>query len=176
MEYSACGELGRVFHMSNTPRGNVLRLIVILSLSSTIQAIYNILDKLHNQLFFLGILCTDYKFHDKGIDERVPKPPGPPKPPKPPSGGGGGNTNNCNTLCNAIVANLALVNALNAAGNTVHLELNYNETPTHTVVLTVTGVNLQNCTITGIDQATLNKVTVSCAFAFANYTDMQLHA
>ncbi|WP_242230523.1 hypothetical protein [Bacillus cereus group sp. BfR-BA-01491] len=106
----------------------------------------------------------------------MPKPPGPPKPPKPPSGGGGGNTNNCNTLCNAIVANLALVNALNAAGNTVHLELNYNETPTHTVVLTVTGVNLQNCTITGIDQATLNKVTVSCAFAFANYTDMQLHA
>lgn len=107
----------------------------------------------------------------------MPKPPGPPKPPKPPSGGGGGgNTNNCNTLCNAIVANLALVNALNAAGNPVHLELNYNLTPTDTVVINVTSVNLQNCTIQGVEQGTTNNVTVSCDFVFDNYIDMQLHA
>lgn len=104
----------------------------------------------------------------------MPKPP--PKPPKPPSGGGG-NTNNCNTLCNAIPSGLALANALNAAampGEKYILQLNYNPSPTQTVVITVTGVNLQNCTIRGIDQATSANVTVSCAYAFANFVDLQV--
>ncbi|MFD3217795.1 hypothetical protein [Bacillus sp. BR_7a] len=105
----------------------------------------------------------------------MPKPPGPPKPPKPPSGGGGGgNTNNCNTLCNAIAANLALVNALNAAGEQVSLFLNYNTSQTQTVQVRVQSVNLQTCTIQGVVEGTTNNVSVTCAFAFANFTDLQV--
>lgn len=51
-----------------------------------------------------------------------------PKPPKPPSGGGG--NNNCNALCNALVSNLQLASALNAAGFNMSVHLEYEETPT----------------------------------------------
>ncbi|MGY1418845.1 hypothetical protein [Bacillus cereus] len=105
---------------------------------------------------------------------KVPKPPGPPKPPKPPSGGGG-NTNNCNTLCNAIASNLQLRNELNANGLNVELELNYDEAPNKPIIIKVTSVNLQTCTIRGLEVNTSANVTVSCAFVFANYIDMQLN-
>lgn len=68
-----------------------------------------------------------------------------PKPPGPPSGGGG-TTNNCNALCNAIPSSLALGNALNTAGENFHLQLNYNLSPTDTVILVVKSVNLQTFT------------------------------
>jgi len=102
----------------------------------------------------------------------VPKPP---KPPKPPSGGGGGsNTNNCNTLCNAIPSSLALVNALNAAGGNYSLQLNYDVSPSNSVIIVVKSVNLQTCTIQGTELGTTNNITVSCAFAFANFVDLQV--
>lgn len=103
----------------------------------------------------------------------MPKPP--PKPPKPPSGGGG-NTNNCNVLCNAIPNSLALANALNTAmpGGNYYVELNYNLSATQTVVLVVKSVNLQTCTIRGVELGTTNDITVSCAFAFANFVELKV--
>ncbi|MGM1361125.1 hypothetical protein ACS2B2_25715 [Bacillus cereus group sp. BceL297] len=101
----------------------------------------------------------------------MPKPPAP----KPPSGGGG-NTNNCNVLCNAIPSSLALANALNAAmpGGQYYVELNYNLSATQTIVLAVQSVNLQNCTIRGVELGTTNNITVSCAFAFANFVELKV--
>lgn len=81
-------------------------------------------------------------------------------------------------MCNAVAANLALANALNAAmpGGNYFVELNYNLSATQTVVVTVTAVNFQNCTIRGIDQATSNNITVSCAFAFANFVELKINS
>ncbi|PEA06271.1 hypothetical protein [Bacillus cereus] len=102
----------------------------------------------------------------------MPKPPGPPKPPS-----GGGNTNACNSLCRAMLNNLQLVSDLNAAGLVnVRLHFEYDETPNNPITITVTSVNLQTCTIRGVEEggAGANK-TISCAFAFANYIDMQVN-
>ncbi|PFC85543.1 hypothetical protein CN272_20980 [Bacillus anthracis] len=107
----------------------------------------------------------------------MPKPP--PKPPNPPGkkppSGGGSNTNNCNVLCNAIVSNLALVNALNVGGGSISVHLEYDEVPGKGTTITVTSVNLQTCTIQGTDEATGVNKTVTCAFALANFTDMKIN-
>ncbi|GAB6482724.1 hypothetical protein bcgnr5376_55920 [Bacillus cereus] len=95
--------------------------------------------------------------------------------PKPPSGGGGGNNNACNSLCRAIAANLQLRNDLNAAGLNVELELNYDETPNNPIIIKVTAVNLQNCTIRGTEVLTGATKIVTCSFVFNNYIDMQLN-
>ncbi|MBJ9981106.1 hypothetical protein IBT50_20645 [Bacillus sp. S70] len=124
----------------------------------------SIINSFEKEYYVLNI-----KFIRKGFDEKLPKPPKPPKPP------GGGNTNNCNSLCNAIASNLKLASDLNAAGFNVSVHLEYDETPNNAITITVTSVNLQNCTIQGTREGTGENKMITCAFAFANYIDMQIN-
>lgn len=77
-------------------------------------------------------------------------------------------------LCNAIPSSLALGNALNTAVENFHLQLNYNLSPTDTVIIVVKSVNLQTFTNQGTELETTNNITVSCDFAFANFIDLQV--
>ncbi|MEE3961901.1 hypothetical protein [Bacillus thuringiensis] len=96
--------------------------------------------------------------------------------PKPPSGGGG-NTNAYNSLCRAMLSDLQLVSDLNAAGLVnIRLHFEYDETTNNPITITVTSVNLQTCTIRVVEEGgTGGNKTISCAFAFVNYIDMQVN-
>ncbi|MGA4463130.1 hypothetical protein ACPA2L_10580 [Bacillus bombysepticus] len=75
-----------------------------------------------------------------------------------------------------MLSDLQLSSDLNAAGLVnIRLHFEYDETTNNPITITVTSVNLQTCTIRGEEEGgTEANKTISCAFAFADYIDMQV--
>lgn len=76
-----------------------------------------------------------------------------------------------------MLSDLQLASDLNVAGLVnIRLHFEYDETTNNPITITVTSVNLQTCTMRGVEErGTEANKTISCAFIFANYIDMQVN-